>query len=105
MRLRILVTEDGAEAMGPLMQAVMDVLWDGGPGTPQAIQRRINTGAEPDKAFTTVSTTLYRLATQGLVTRDRRRRSWAAAVTREELDAVVCERLRAALAQVEAVAV
>jgi predicted transcriptional regulator len=105
VKLRIVITDAGADVLGPLGTVVMDVLWDGGPGTPSAIHRRANERLSTPRAFTTITTVLARLAASGMVTRDRKHQMWAASITREAFAAAVVERLRAALEQYEAVVV
>lgn len=105
MKLRIVITETGVDVLGSLGQVVMDVLWDDGIGSPSAIHRRANERLKQPRAFTTISTVLYRLQAAGLVQRDRKHGMWEAAVTRTAYQAFVVERLRAALEQVEGVAV
>lgn len=73
--------------LGDLERAVMDVLWQQGPGV---TVRQVHQGLSGrDLAYTTVMTVLDRLAKKDLVTRTREGRAWSyeAAASREELTA------------------
>jgi predicted transcriptional regulator len=54
--------------LGPLEQEVMDVVWRLGEATVRDVHGRL--AAERDIAYTTVMTTMSRLATKGMLTRD-----------------------------------
>ncbi|WP_422753413.1 BlaI/MecI/CopY family transcriptional regulator [Micromonospora sp. WMMD708] len=73
--------------LGDLERAVMDVLWDGVPGTSDGVTVREVAEALDGRelAYTTVMTVLDRLAGKGMVQREREGRAWRyrAAASRE----------------------
>lgn len=70
--------------LGPLEQAVMDAVWSTGPATVRDIHGAL--AEERDIAYTTVMTTMSRLATKGMLERDTSGLAhvYSAAVPREE---------------------
>ena len=73
-----------AEVLGPLEAEIMDVVWDTGEVTVRDVHKSLGT-ARP-LAYTTVMTTLGRLADKGLVRRieDQPAHRYVALVTREQ---------------------
>ncbi|MCZ7439832.1 BlaI/MecI/CopY family transcriptional regulator [Micromonospora sp. WMMC241] len=73
--------------LGDLERAVMDVLWDSAPTTPDGVTVREVADALDGRelAYTTVMTVLDRLAGKGMVQREREGRAWRyrPAATRE----------------------
>lgn len=64
--------------LGPLETAVMDVLWGRGePMTVRQVLEEVNQQRRPPLAYTTVMTTLARLAEKQAVTRQARGRGFA----------------------------
>ena len=73
-----------AEVLGPLEAEIMDVVWDTGEVTVRDVHRLLES-ARP-LAYTTVMTTLGRLADKGLVKRieDQPAHHYTALITREQ---------------------
>jgi predicted transcriptional regulator len=73
-----------AEVLGPLEAEIMDVVWDTGEVTVRDVHRSL--GDSRPLAYTTVMTTLGRLADKGLVKRieDQPAHRYVALVTREQ---------------------
>ncbi|GGU01411.1 transcriptional regulator [Streptomyces lateritius] len=71
--------------LGDLERAVLDCLWQA--GEPQTVREVHEALAERQLAYTTVMTTLQRLARKGLVTQDAQARAhlFSAVATREEM--------------------
>ena len=70
--------------LGPLETEVMEAVWDLGDTTVRDVHEHL--AADRDIAYTTVMTTMARLATKGLLERDTRglAHRYRAAITREE---------------------
>ena len=70
--------------LGPLEQSVMEAVWDLGPTTVRDVHAVLE--AEREIAYTTVMTTMSRLASKGLLSRDTSGLAhvYAAAVPRDE---------------------
>ena len=73
--------------LGTLEQRVIDIVWTSG----EVTVRDVHTRLDGRVAYTTVMTTLDRLYRKGLLERSKRARAfvYAAAASREELDAIV----------------
>jgi predicted transcriptional regulator len=73
--------------LGTLEQQVIDIVWTSG----EVTVRDVHTRLDGRVAYTTVMTTLDRLYRKGLLERTKRARAfvYAAAASREELDAIV----------------
>lgn len=73
-----------AEVLGPLEAEIMDVVWDSGEVTVRDVHKSL--GLSRPLAYTTVMTTLGRLADKGLVKRieDQPAHRYVALVTREQ---------------------
>lgn len=67
----------GQEVLGPLEREVMEIVWDaGGPMSVREVLGRLNDQRDDDLAYTTVMTTLARLADKGLLRREKDGRSY-----------------------------
>ncbi len=81
------VTDPQAGILGTLERRVMEQLWSAGPSTVGDVLEGLNAGAAAPLAYTTVMTSLVRLADKGYVrrTKEGRRFRYSAAVERDSL--------------------
>lgn len=73
--------------LGPLEQALLNILWRSGQATAGEVLEAYNTSAEKPLAYTTISTLLTRLVEKGVLEVDRGRQpfQFTPSVTREQL--------------------
>lgn len=64
------------ELLGSLESACMRALWSSAPASVGDVLERVNTGHDPELAYTTVMTVLTRLHEKGYVTRERHGRGY-----------------------------
>jgi len=70
MRFRFSPTKDGlVKVLGPLETEIMQILWEDERSTVKKVHRKLS--AQRDIAYTTVMTTMSRLAEKGVLTRHR----------------------------------
>ena len=77
------------KVLGPLEGDIMEVVWAQGPTTVSAVHKALR--EHKDIAYTTVMTTMSRLAKKGLLDQDRSAASYvySAALSKEEFDKYV----------------
>jgi predicted transcriptional regulator len=77
------------KVLGPLEGDIMEVVWDSGPTTVSAVHKALR--QHKDIAYTTVMTTMSRLAKKGLLDQDRSAASYvySAALSKAEFDQYV----------------
>jgi predicted transcriptional regulator len=75
--------------LGPLEGEIMEVIWENGPTTVSAVHKELR--EHKDIAYTTVMTTMSRLAKKNLLHQDRSTASYvySAALTKEEFEKYV----------------
>lgn len=67
----------GDDVLGPLEREVMEIVWDlGEPCSVREVLVRLNGRRDDDLAYTTVMTTMSRLADKGLLQREQQGRSY-----------------------------
>jgi predicted transcriptional regulator len=84
------VTGASPPPLHELESEIMEQVWDLGEATVHAVRDALNARSEKHRAYTTVMTVMERLATKGLLRRERRGRRdhYVAALSRDEyLDA------------------
>jgi len=59
------------KVLGPLEGAIMDVIWENGPSTVSAVHKALREKKGRDMAYTTVMTTMSRLAQKRVLLQDR----------------------------------
>ncbi|WP_298818062.1 BlaI/MecI/CopY family transcriptional regulator [Chloroflexus sp.] len=70
LRFRFSPTKDGlVKVLGPLETEIMQILWQEGASTVKKVHRRL--AQQRDIAYTTVMTTMSRLAEKGVLKRER----------------------------------
>ncbi|MGQ9482926.1 BlaI/MecI/CopY family transcriptional regulator [Chloroflexus sp.] len=70
LRFRFSPTKDGlVKVLGPLETEIMQILWQEGPSTVKKVHRKL--AQQRDIAYTTVMTTMSRLADKGVLNRER----------------------------------
>ncbi|MEF3274242.1 MAG: BlaI/MecI/CopY family transcriptional regulator [Chloroflexus sp.] len=70
LRFRFSPTKDGlVKVLGPLETEIMQILWQEGSSTVKKVHRRL--AQQRDIAYTTVMTTMSRLADKGVLRRER----------------------------------
>ena len=69
---RLAPTGDGLrKLLGPLEAAIMPLLWHSGPATAKTIHRQLIQMYRDDITYTTVMTTMSRLAEKGILSREQ----------------------------------
>lgn len=87
-------TASGANPLGPLERELMGVLWDSdGPMTVREVLSVVNDGRTESLAYTTVMTTLARLADKGLAARDRDGRAHRYRAAADDIASVAVRRV------------
>ncbi len=78
------------KVLGPLEAEIMDVIWEQGPSTVAAVHRVLRN--RKDIAYTTVMTTMSRLAKKKLLIQDTSSSSYVytPAISREDFERYVC---------------
>ncbi|MBC8078081.1 MAG: BlaI/MecI/CopY family transcriptional regulator [Chloroflexales bacterium] len=94
MRFRFSPTKDGlVKVLGPLETEIMQILWEDERSTVKKVHRKLS--SQRDIAYTTVMTTMSRLAEKGVLTRHREGLAYvyAPAITEDDFVTMVVQQV------------